>query len=109
MDFFWFLIIVSFCVVSIIGLFKGISLMDSSLQKYLLDFWSYKEMRWMVAACVIVYFLSVSFPNNLETNNHPHLNNHNFHFDLNHKVSGSLSHNLSGTSYGPISVEVKNR
>lgn len=78
--------------------------------KFSMNFWSYKEMRLMVAACFVVYFTSclipsprtsssVSFPSSLRIEHH-----HDFSGNLN----APINIRLSDPGY-PIKFEIRGK
>lgn len=81
------------------------------------DFWSYKEMRFMVAACVIIAFFSFITGGKIElkvTHDISKLSTSPIKGDIkiNHDFGGNLHHpitvQLSDPGY-PVKVEVRNR
>jgi hypothetical protein len=83
------------------------------LRNVIILFWSYKEMRYMVAACVVIYFASTMFGSHFEISIvHSIKGNVKSDVELKHDFGGNL-HNpiniqLSDPGY-PVKLEVRNR
>lgn len=93
------LFFIVFFSVSLLFLFSwGFSLLPHNLQKLLLDFWSYQEMRVMTATCAVLYFFSVINPLNVGIQNN---------IDIPKNIE--INHNLTGNTYSPIKIELKNK
>lgn len=72
--------------------------------------WSFKEMRTMVSACIVIFFASILLPSKIEIKvTHDFAKNK---MTINHDLSGNLNSpinlKLSDPGY-PIKVEVSNR
>lgn len=65
------------------------------IKKILAWFWSYREMRSMVGACVVIYFASLMLTSKIE-------------IKMAHDVHGNIkiNHDFSGNMHKPINLQI---
>lgn len=97
-NFLGLLVYISIFISLLFLMFKLYFKLPLDLQKLLLDFWSYKEMRVMVMTCLVLFFASLIFPMENFIRVHNEI-----------KTPNKIEFELSGKSYSPVSVEVKNK
>jgi hypothetical protein len=70
----------------------------SRIKTIFCNFWSYKEMRSMVGACIAIYFASLMLPSKIE-------------IAVTHDVNDNIkiNHDFSGNMYNPINFQLSDR
>ncbi|MEG0287051.1 MAG: hypothetical protein RSB82_04880 [Victivallaceae bacterium] len=65
------------------------------IKKALTWFWSYREMRSMIGACVVIYFASLMLTSKIE-------------IKMAHDVNGNIriNHDFSGNMHKPINLQI---
>ena len=103
------LFLVLFIVFIIVMVCKKSERFKNIFRNFLVAFWSYQEMRLMVAACFVIYFASFVFsPPNTSSTTFPSNFRINHHHDFSGNMHAPINIQLSDPGY-PIKFEVSEK
>ena len=97
MQVFFFSVVSAILIATLIGFVKLIIL----LFPYWLRFWSYKEIRMMVAACAVICFAFVMIPSKMEIKMI-----HEFSTKYGNPIELRLNHDFAGNMHKPIIIHL---